>query len=883
MAGKISDLTQLTNPSTSATYVEALDTTDTSEAPTGTNKKMLLSSTGYSPATKVVAPAGSGFIADYYTTGTADETQINLAITAVNGLGGGVVLIKSGNYSVASPITPLTNVIIRGEGLGTYVKLPNLTNVNIFEVFGVNHVIIEDLYLDGNGVNQSVEKQIIRIGQGSTYIDVKNCKLINASHHGVNSLNDSSYSNCTNIRVLYCEISNCGSLVEANPDGACIALQGSYCLAQGNFITDTSFCGIELYHDGDHSSAVNNFIIWNGESDTLGAIQVGVNNENSIVSGNIITGAGVSGHGAIKVLANYATVSNNTIFDITNGFGIWASGTNNSAFNNNTIKNLSQEGIYIEGTYNTFSANTITNCLMGINARPTAFYDVIIGNIISGNQQYGIFVNQSAKNITINSNQIINNSQSSTNTYDGINSQGANITILGNQCYDNQGSPTQKYGIRVQNSSSVNFSVIGNWTSGNATGGIQLFNTGTNYIFSENKGDDNITLDGNASRGISLTNATSGGGNQLTLQSGGAQSSGLNLASGVLNLSTAQSTGNGRGDIHFSTTQAGSSGISNNSPALTAILTGNGPTKLILDNTTTDTQNGINISGNSTQELYHKRITTANTSGKNFTIQAGGATSQATNKNGGNLILASGIATGSGTSQIQFQTASASNGATGTLQSISINNRGSAYLANDVLTITGGGGNATATVNTVAPAGQISTVAINSGGTGYVANDVLTLSGGSGGTITVNVVDANGVILLSTLTTGGSGYTAGSNQATTGGTGTGATFNTTIFSTGAILTISLTAIGTGYSLATNVSTTGGTGSSATLNIVPFDNADNALTTRMTLNNIGNLVMTSNNITTLSDPVNAQDAATKNYVDKTIQTQDLSLILAFAGM
>lgn len=50
-----------------------------------------------------------------------------------------------------------------------------------------------------------------------------------------------------------------------------------------------------------------------------------------------------------------------------------------------------------------------------------------------------------------------------------------------------------------------------------------------------------------------------------------------------------------------------------------------------------------------------ERHSIANTAGNPLTVNAGGATSGATNKNGGNLILSSGIATGTGNSDIVFQ------------------------------------------------------------------------------------------------------------------------------------------------------------------------------------------------------------------------------------
>ena len=59
-----------------------------------------------------------------------------------------------------------------------------------------------------------------------------------------------------------------------------------------------------------------------------------------------------------------------------------------------------------------------------------------------------------------------------------------------------------------------------------------------------------------------------------------------------------------------------------------------------------------------------ERHTTANTAGNNLTVQAGGATVGATDKNGGTLFLAPGLSTGTGESGIKLQGSPA--GSTGT-------------------------------------------------------------------------------------------------------------------------------------------------------------------------------------------------------------------------
>jgi hypothetical protein len=74
--------------------------------------------------------------------------------------------------------------------------------------------------------------------------------------------------------------------------------------------------------------------------------------------------------------------------------------------------------------------------------------------------------------------------------------------------------------------------------------------------------------------------------------------------------------------------------------------------------------NPLSFTGQSAQEIWMERESTAATAGNGLTLAAGGAYPTGTNLAGGNLILSAGTATGMGTSNIIFQ--GAGYGATGT-------------------------------------------------------------------------------------------------------------------------------------------------------------------------------------------------------------------------
>jgi hypothetical protein len=66
----------------------------------------------------------------------------------------------------------------------------------------------------------------------------------------------------------------------------------------------------------------------------------------------------------------------------------------------------------------------------------------------------------------------------------------------------------------------------------------------------------------------------------------------------------------------------------------------------------------LSFGGQSAQAIWMERNTTANTAGLGLTIQAGGATSAATDKNGGAMVLAPGLSTGMGFSSVRLQSLS---------------------------------------------------------------------------------------------------------------------------------------------------------------------------------------------------------------------------------
>ena len=184
----------------------------------------------------------------------------------------------------------------------------------------------------------------------------------------------------------------------------------------------------------------------------------------------------------------------------------------------------------------------------------------------------------------------------------------------------------------------------------------------------------------------------------------------------------------------------------------------------------------------------------------------GAALSTAAWRSDGLTIDGSGNLGGQTVAGITLETRSVVQAQTATLASVTVV-RGGRFDAAPTLTVDAPPGSGSTATATVATMGINAPKTLNARGTGYIVNDVLTLSGGtstSAGQYTVQAVDSNGAIIDMSPTTVGSYSVLPSNPVTlTGGTGSGAT----VSPYWKILTVSTTA-GSNY------------GSTSLPNIVP---------------------------------------------------------------
>jgi hypothetical protein len=175
--------------------------------------------------------------ADYITTGTADQTQINQAITFMSSLGGGIVKLKEGTtFTLNSSLAPASNVYIEGGGWSTILKTADNTGMHLFNFLTVNNVGVRNLQIDGNKANNATQTgHLIRI-QETTNLYLENLYVHDSGLHGIISAAGAFDNN--NLWILNCRTENNG--VSANGSG--VYLNGT----QRAFISNLTTTGNQL-------------------------------------------------------------------------------------------------------------------------------------------------------------------------------------------------------------------------------------------------------------------------------------------------------------------------------------------------------------------------------------------------------------------------------------------------------------------------------------------------------------------------------------------------------------------------------------------------------------------------------------------------------------
>lgn len=307
-----------------------------------------------SAGTLVVAPATSGFAADYYTDGTTDQVEIQAALDAVYALGGGTVLLKAGTYTCSASIRMQSNCRLLGEGWATVIKMADgawPSERSLIESWGAldattltENIIVSNFAIDGNDANvtgtdprDGIEFRLTAYGIMENiyvYNHVDSPLVLNGpdTHHCI---------------IRNCVIDTCndiGIYVSGSPDN----------LIEGNIVRNTNSYGIRNVNSGAGRNAyINNYLENVGLSGVNG-MQI-LNGDLCRVIGNMVRAAGLHG---INSQSAYTTISGNVVY-FSQQHGIICNGAQRNTISGNTIHQSSQ---LASNTYSGIYLNDAADC-----------------------------------------------------------------------------------------------------------------------------------------------------------------------------------------------------------------------------------------------------------------------------------------------------------------------------------------------------------------------------------------------------------------------------------------------------------------------------------------------------------------------------------------
>lgn len=318
----------------------------------------------------------------YYCDGTADDIQIQAAITALSS--GGVLHLKQGTYSISAVIALANNIIIEGEGIGvTIIQQATGINGDVFAGSTKSNFQIRDLSIDGNKANNPT---------GDNGISLTDCTDFTIEK--VSSYNNTlkgfvTGGACADGSFIRCEgYSN-------TQDGIGIAspttASGTYCdrisIIDGYFHDNTQY-GIGLLTPSTGYSRVKNPLVLGNRCVSNGTYGISVvAADGARIIGNLIES---SGHMGIDLGSMTYQTEQNTINSLIEGniikncTGVTRAGINlqngdynriigNKCFDDQTPKTQSWGFRYNNGTYNIIALNDFTgNLTASTTGTPTA-------------------------------------------------------------------------------------------------------------------------------------------------------------------------------------------------------------------------------------------------------------------------------------------------------------------------------------------------------------------------------------------------------------------------------------------------------------------------------------------------------------------------------
>ena len=317
--------------------------------------------------------------ADFFCGGANDEVQINLAIVAVNAVGGGVVYLSEGLFVINASITMLDNVMLQGTGHGTIIQIA--AGVVVTQAIGeaaVNgHIGLKDFTIDGNSGTGSQGEGVFFTNAPYTFItglyihDTASAGVINFGGSGI------YLDNCDYSIIMNNWVHDCGTCILFVVDAGIQALNSTACIIANNIMTDctlpcalfdtctfSSIAGNVAFGAVGHGFQITNTTVCSitrnvASGNAIYGLDVGVGCEYNLLSLNICdqnaqTGMNIGGIGHNVISSN--VISRNGLT------GLIVGGDHNVITSNSAVENNQSGGasgnISVSGDYNLIASNT---------------------------------------------------------------------------------------------------------------------------------------------------------------------------------------------------------------------------------------------------------------------------------------------------------------------------------------------------------------------------------------------------------------------------------------------------------------------------------------------------------------------------------------------
>ena len=282
-------------------------------------------------------------ICNYVCDGTADQNEINTAMSSLSN--GGTIVLSDGIFELSGTIDiPNDNIVIQGQGTSTILK------GHQFTITAKDYIVIKDLQING-------------------------------STNGIQVVDDTDY---LMVRNVFFNNINYGIITD-------FATSDRLSFYDNNFYNVINSIKIE---------DANNVFFTGNSIDTASGYGVYVNNvDKATFSNNNIYSTTKAGF----YTASDNSVINNNIIDTTE-YGIFIpNGANDNLISNNLIKSSTKDGISLVGDRNIVSNNRfLSNSGYGINITSNADESIINGNNLLYNS--GGSLNNSGVNTNIANN-----------------------------------------------------------------------------------------------------------------------------------------------------------------------------------------------------------------------------------------------------------------------------------------------------------------------------------------------------------------------------------------------------------------------------------------------------------------------------------------------